>query len=350
MHVLMLTERLPPAIGGVERHVAGLTQVLVARGCRVTLVAPKDDSMLPDEREIAGARVIRLPRLGRGRWDYVQAWCWWAYCRCLLDEADVIHFHGVYALLHWFGPIRILCLHKPVYLTYHGYEMRYPIPTRARLYRCLADRLTRGSLCVGHYLVKWFDLHPASVIYGAVTGPTEPPAPSDTPQAVFVGRLAADTGLDIYVQALGRLRRETGWSLSLTVCGDGPLRVPMETLARKEGVNARFFGFVVDPIRYLTQARVAFVSGYLAILEAMAWWRPIFSVYHNPVKESYLRDIPRAEEMLHIAGSPTELADQLADHLHHPTQAAAMLEQAAAFAGNWTWDRLADEYLQLWTR
>jgi hypothetical protein len=124
----------------------------------------------------------------------------------------------------------------------------------------------------------------------------------------------------------------------------------MEVLAYEEGIHANFLGFVADPTPYLAQASVAFASGYLAILEAMAWRLPIFSVYHNPVKESYLRDLPGAEEMLHLAGSPAELADQLGDHMRHPDRTTPMLDRATAFAVTWTWDRLADDYLRLWTR
>jgi hypothetical protein len=124
----------------------------------------------------------------------------------------------------------------------------------------------------------------------------------------------------------------------------------MEALAREEDVIATFLGFVVDPTEYLVQGSVAFVSGYLTILEAMAWRRPVFSVYHNPVKESYLRTIPGAEGALHIAGSPTELAGQLLDYIRCPPRATAMLDRAAALAATWTWDRLADDYLRLWTR
>lgn len=346
----MIAEHLYPHIGGVERHVDGLTRILEARGHQVTLAAPKHDPSLPDEEERNGVRVIWLPRTGRQRRDYVRAWGWWMRHRSFLTEADLIHFHDVYTLLHWFGPAHLLCWGKPLYLTYHGCERRYPPLAKVRLYYRLAARLTRGSLCVGHYLLNWFGLHPMEVTYGAVTAPSPVPALPDTPRAVFVGRLAANTSPDIYLQALGRLQRETGLSLSLTVCGDGPLRPVMETMACEEGVDATFLGFVADPTQYLARGTIAFASSFLAILEAMAMRRPVFSTYHNPVKESYLRDIPSAEEMMYITGSPAKLADQLANHIRCPDHAAAMVDRAAAFAVQHTWERLADSYLQLWSK
>jgi glycosyltransferase involved in cell wall biosynthesis len=350
MRILMVAERLTPHIGGVETHVAGLTRVLVARGHQVTLAAPRRDPHLPDEEERDSARVFWLPHTGDRRGDYLRAWRWWMGHWRLLSEADAIHFHGIYPLLHWFGPGHLLCPKMRRYLTCHGYEMRYPIPPRARFYRWLGTRLVRGSMCVGHFLVPWFGLRPQFVTYGATRSPEEIPAPPEMPRAVFVGRLAPDTGIDIYVRGLGLLQRQHALALPLIVCGDGPLRPAIETLAQEEGVEAAFLGFVSNPQANLAQGTMAFVSGFLAILEAAALRRPVFSVYHNPVKESYLRGIPGAEEMLHIASSPTELSGQLADHLCHPAQAAAMVDRAAAFAATWTWDRLADDYLRLWNR
>jgi glycosyltransferase involved in cell wall biosynthesis len=144
------------------------------------------------------------------------------------------------------------------------------------------------------------------------------------------------------------LKRRYSLPLPLTICGDGPLRPALERLAAEESIDATFVGFVQDPTEYLAQSSVALTSGFLAILEAAALQRPVFSVYHNPVKESYLRDIPNADKIVHIAGTPEELADQLADHLQAPTLTVAMIDRAAAFASTWTWERLADDYLELW--
>lgn len=345
MRILMIAERLPPAIGGVERHVAGLARELAGRGHAVTLVAPSHAANLPPEEQMGNARVLRLPRAGpgQGRRDYMRAWRWWASHHSLLAQADLIHFHEVYALLHWFGPARLLCLGKPLYLTYHGYEMRYPIPARARLYRWLGARLTRGSICIGHYLVKWFGLRPAAVSYGAVTVQEPPPLP-DTPRAIFVGRLAADTDLATCLQALHILRQKTGRSLPLTVCGDGPSRLALERLAAGKGVDTTFVGFVADPTPYLAHATHVFAPGYLAMLEAMSAARPVLSVYHNPVKKDYFRLMPGAEHVLTLAETPEELAGALGSM----PDGDERIERARRFAAGWTWERLADTYLALW--
>ncbi|NLF01693.1 MAG: glycosyltransferase family 4 protein [Anaerolineales bacterium] len=357
MRVVMIAERLPPAIGGVERHVARLSAELARAGdCEITLVAPAHAPGLPAEEDAgSGVHILRMPSCGQGSSPrargarYGRAWRWWAPRRALLAQADIVHCHDVYALLGWLGPARLFC-RRPPYLTFHGYEMRYPVPFRARLFRWLAARLSADSLCVGHFLVKWFGLQPRAVTYGAVTLPTQVPPPPEPSRALFVGRLAEDTGLDVSLRALGRLRRERGAAPPLTVCGDGPLRSPLERLAAAEGVAADFVGAVPNPERYLAGASLVLTSGYLAMLEAMAWRRPVFSVYHTPVKADYLRMVPGAEGLFAIAGDSDALVDQLAAALANPSALAAQIERAQSFAAEHSWPRLAALYRDLWGR
>jgi glycosyltransferase involved in cell wall biosynthesis len=349
MRVLMVAERLPPGIGGVERHVAGLARELTSRGLQVTLVAPCDAGGPPGAPEARDVQILHIPRTGR-RWrDYVRAWGWWTEHRWALAQADLLHFHDVYALLHWFGPARLLCPGKRLYLTYHGYEMRCPVPHRARFYRWLAERWVGGSLCVGHYLIKWFHLRPEAVTYGAVTVPREPPARPAEPHAVFMGRLAPDTGLDMYLGGLGLLKRRYQLTLPLIVCGDGPYRSRLERQALKERVDATFMGFVAEPAQYLSQSSVALVSSYLAMLEAMAYRRPVFSVYHTPIKADYLRMVPGADQMFQVAGSSDQLASQLAALLSGRDDPSDRVAQACSFARRYTWQRLARTYIDLWS-
>jgi len=260
----------------------------------------------------------------------------------------VVHFHEVYSLLHWFGPARLLRPSQPSFLTYHGYEMCYPVPLRARLYRRLAARLVRDYIAVGSYLARWFRLRPKFVTYGAVTPPQSRVAPATPQRAVFIGRLAHDTGIDIYLRGLGILRRQHGRVLPLTVCGDGPLREEMELLAAQESIDATFVGLAPDPAPYLSQAGVAFASGYLAMLEAMAHRRPVLGVYHTPVKADYLQSMPGAGETFVTAGSPLEVADQLDLLLSGQRDPNQQIEAAFQFAADQSWSRLAQMYLDLW--
>lgn len=344
--VLMIAERLAPAMGGVEQHVAGLAQVLNQRGYHLTFVAPTHGPGLPTQESLPDGTIWRIPQTTGTRGRYLQAWRWWSQHRVLLQQADIIHCHDVYALLHWLGPLLWLVPHAPVYLTYHGYEMVYPIPRRAWWYRWLSRYLVRDSLAVGHFLSQWFPVRPRFTTYGAVTLPQHPvPQPAE-PRALFVGRLAEDTGLDLYLRGIGLWQRETGRVLPLTVCGDGRSRPQLVELAREQNVQADFLGWVADPTPHWQMATMAFTSGYLAMLVAMAYGRPVLSVYHSPVKESYLRLIPQSAEIIRIASNAKQISQTLQewDKRQPDDQVAA----AYSFARRHSWANLASLYEQLW--
>ena len=131
MRVLMVAEHLPPNIGGVERHIAGLTSELLEKGVELTLVAPTSKPQQPPLENQNMVRIMRIPRSSFGSRDYISAWNWWIAQRSLLNDIDLIHFHGVYAMLRWSGPALLMARSKPRFLTFHGYEMRYPIYLRA---------------------------------------------------------------------------------------------------------------------------------------------------------------------------------------------------------------------------
>lgn len=348
MHVLMVAERLPPAVGGVERHVAGLARELSRRGHQVTLVAPAHQEELPEQEQLDGVHILRMPFQTTRRRAYVHAWAWWRSQGHLLTRTDLLHFHDVYALLHLSAPLLSLIRRERRYLTYHGYEMRSPVPLRARLYRRLSANLVQASLCVGHYLVKTFGLHPQAVIYGAVDPIAPIPPPPAQPAALFVGRLEADTGLEIYLHALAILRQEHGIDLPLTICGEGNLRVPLQAQAARDQLSTRFLGAVPNPQIHLEGASLVFASGYLAMLEAMAGCRPVFAAYPTPVKRDYFEWIPGAADILTIVQDAPTLARALYALLSGQRDFTSQVQAGFRFASRHTWSNLADGYLHLW--
>ena len=350
MHVLMVAEHLPPDIGGVERHVAGLARELIQWGIELTLVAPTSDRQPSISAKKNKLRIIRIPRYTFSSRDYIYAWRWWLARRSLLNDIDLIHFHDVYTMLHWFGPAHLLAPTMPRFLTFHGYEMRFPIPRRAKFYRRLAGMIASASICVGHYLVKWFRIQPQIITYGAATLPQEPPPTPSAPAAAFVGRLAPDTGLDIYLKGLGLLRRQHKVDISIFICGEGPLRSALVELARREQVRATFIGPVSDPGPFVSQASMVFSSGYLSMLEAMAFRRPVFSVFHSPVKYDYLKQMPGAGELFSISSSPEQLAAEVMSHLSKNNNGISQVERAYDFAAQQSWSKLAGNYIELWNQ
>lgn len=117
----------------------------------------------------------------------------------------------------------------------------------------------------------------------------EPPAdPVDRVpgKLVFVGRLVEKKGLEVLLDAVGRLPAEADWSLD--VVGDGPLRAHLEQRARATGGRVVFHGqqSSADLARLLRRAQVAVFPSVrarsgdqdglpVALLEALAVGTPV---------------------------------------------------------------------------
>lgn len=335
LRVLMLTPSYHPRRGGVEKHVACVVRELRRQGLQVMVATPRWQPEWPEEEVVADIPVLRLS--GNVAWRALRHHARWA---------DLVHTHDAYPFLKYYLPYRLLHPRTPAVVTFHGYE-RFPIPLEARALRRMVLWLTRGSICAGAFIPKWYRFRSDYITHGGVDAPAQVPPPGQG--AVFVGRLEPDTGFIHYLEALRALKQEHGVEMPVQVCGDGSLRHAGEQLAAAAGLNATFHGVVPDVTPYLAGARFALVSGFLAILEAMAAARVVLALYQNPLKEDYLRMFPGAQYMV-IAGSVEELADRLSLLARDPAAAGQMAQESRKFALTQTWERVADLYLELYRK
>lgn len=336
MRILMLTPSFPPAIGGVETHVRRVSEQLSARGHQVRVLT---HGAGPSEETRGPLAVTRQPQLP---WHRA-----WRAARPYLAAADIVHCHDAYSYLHFVLPSWLLPPRRPVFLTFHGYE-GFPIPGEAIRRRAFVRRRVRNALCVGEFICRWYHTRCFGVTYGGADPVPSPPPVPRLPSAIFVGRLAEDTSLLLYLDALSILRRVHGRTLPLVVVGDGPLRPIAQRLAEAQRLNVKFLGTLPDPTPLFAEASFAFVSGYLAIWEALARRRLVFSVYENELKRDYLTGFPESEQVLSIAPDADTLADQLLAHLEDHELGEDTRDRGAALAAEHTWDRVADLYLGMY--
>jgi glycosyltransferase involved in cell wall biosynthesis len=336
MRILALTPSFYPAVGGVETHVRRVSETLAERSHGVTVLTHADE---PGEEELGPLRIVRLRRSN--------AFSAWLGARPHIACADVIHCHDAYSFFHFCLPSCWLPPRRPVFATFHGYE-RYPIPGEAIRRRAFARRRVINCLCMGEFICQYYQTACYAVSYGGVGPVPTPASPLQAASAVFIGRLAEDTSLMLYLEALVALRDEHNGRLHLTVVGDGPLRSIAEKYVEAQRLSVRFLGAVADPTPLLAESTFAFVSGYLAIWQALAHCRLVFAVYENELKRDYLRGFPEAEKVLVVEREPAGLAARLSEYLRNPGLADARLERGAQLAAENTWDRVADLYLDMY--
>lgn len=336
----MMTPSFHPAIGGVETHVRRVSECLASRGHEVAILTHAEPGA-------GAARSGRLGPLSVHRLPQTGWWQAWRGARPHIAAADVVHCHDAYSFLHFHLPSCYLPPRRPAFITFHGYE-GYPIPAEAIRRRRFVSRKARGAICMGDFIPRWYGTPCFAVSCGGVDPPQSIPPLPQRPSALFLGRLAEDTSIMLYLDALSRLRSEHNRALPLTVIGDGPLREPARRYAQAQRLDVTFLGAVAEPSPHFAAADFAFVSGYLAIWQALALKRLVFAVCENELKRDYLFGFPEADRVLMVAGDPDDLADQLQAALADPSRAEDVRERGAALAAQHTWDAVADLYLSLY--
>lgn len=129
--------------------------------------------------------------------------------------------------------------------------------------------------------------------------------------AIFIGRDAPDTGLDEYRRLAQRL------NIKLDVHTNTP--------------NAS---------RFLPKYDLAFVSRYLAILEALAAGIPVVAHYNNEIKKDYLQMAPFAKYIL-MFNNPDKVKIKFTKK---------QVAEGQKWARQQTWEKLADTYIKLWQK
>ena len=343
----MLSPFYLPRVGGVERHVAGLSAAPTRRGHAVEIVTAHHAPGLETGEVVDGIAVRRfhpspLPLMGP-----LVTGLRLLPLAGLLRGADVLHCHD-YPTFRWILLWRLLLPRKRIAITFHGWEGHAP-PKRSALWnRRLAARLTRGNLCVGSFIEKWYGTRATDVTYGAVSTEAEGPGiPSDV---LLLSRIEPDVPVSAYLEGFAALKATGGGQRDVVVVGGGSLLDEMKRRAESLGVPIRIVGAVADAQPYLRGTRVVVANGFLAILEAVSYGKPVFAIYTDPIMEDRLRLFPHAESFIHAFSDPGAFGAALADNLARSEADRGIPGEAVAWARAQTWDRLADQYEEIWSR
>lgn len=139
----------------------------------------------------------------------------------------------------------------------------------------------------------------------------------DHKQVLFVGRLDAEKGVHVLIDAIGRLARPRP---ALRIVGDGPERAALEKQASEQGIAARFEGSLTpaEVARAMAQAGVLVVPSVyqeplgLVALEGMATGALVIASASGGLQESVSSG---QNGWLAIPGDPPSLADAISEAL-----------------------------------
>lgn len=342
--VLMIAQRYSPYIGGVERHIEKISEILTKRGYQITVLTPKIDSNLPDCEKIGATEVIRFPN--NIQRNPILLLKWFTSNKEKMREFQIVHCHDFIPILFWSTPFRMVFPGRPIYATYHGYE-RDPVPLSFKCIRKMTEPLIRGSLCIGSFIRKIYGTNCNATPLGAVSQTKE--RASGNHHLLYVGRLEQDTPVLHYLEALTKIRGDNETESKITICGSGSLQKDIEEYCQKNAISARFTGRVRDPTQYYLDADIAFAGGFLSILEAMSYGLPVIAYSGTSLKQQYYKSVLAAGGKISIQSTSAGVAREIQRLRESHILYKSISEQAIEFARQNNWNRLADVYVRLWT-
>jgi len=358
-NVVFLSRLYYPHVGGVEKHVEKLSDMLVAKGYKVTIITEKYHKNLKTTEIYRGVRIVRISVSKSEFFKKFSLWLGLLKYLPLLTKADVIHCHDVF---FWMLPYRLIFPFKKIYTTFHGYEGN-SIPTRRAIFmHRVSAALSNGNLTIGSFYKKWYGTRASQISYGAVDVVTKrliegqlfhkKVADRVTTQkkkvlrVLYIGRLVEEAGIRVYLEAL-TLMSNKNTLFKLFVLGDGVLLNFCIRYAKKNNINVHFKGFEPNADGHISKFDICFVSRYLSILEALAQGKPVFAVYNNEIKKDYLLKTPFSK-FITICKSADELTNELLNYGKNPNKYNKITRMGYEWAKTQTWEVMAKKYERLW--
>lgn len=338
MNILFFTRLYYPHVGGVEKHVGEISLRVRDRGNQITILTERYSENLKKEEIKDGIRIKRINYPKIKFIGLVYIW-WWLFKNIsLIKESDIVHIHDVFI---WYYPFKILFPQKKVYVTFHGWGGKYPVPLVDKLQKKIGSKFANGVICIGKYILKYYGIKSDIVTYGAVEKlKSKKRYEKIKNYSVYVGRLDKDTGLPIFLEFLkGNNELIRSNKIKIDFFGDGELRRECEKYGRVYGwVNKTYF---------YRKARFVFVSGYLSILEALANNCLVIAAYKNSLQKDYYNLTP-FRKFIFCSDSPQKIYEKFMYYQNYPEKTKKIIREGCKWAKNQTWEKMTNLYLKLW--
>lgn len=341
MKILFLTRSYYPNIGGVEKHIWQISKELIKKGYKVKIIAEKPSqniNLLNYKNN--GEEVIFIPSIKENKLKKYFIWINLFKYINEIRQADIIHCHDVF---YWYLPFRFIFINKKIYTTFHGYEGNNIPNFKAKFMHKIAEKLSRGNICVGNFFRKWYNTNPTYVIFGGIDKQKiNIKKINAANKAMYLGRLEEEAGIMAYLKAMKILKDQNN-ELSLDVYGNGSQLKKAIQFVNKYKLKVNFKGFVYDVEKFLPNYSYVFVSRYLGILEAIAAKKPIFAVYNNEIKKDYLEMTPFSKNIF-ICKDGLQISNSIKVYLINKNTFNYSGLQSTLL----TWGEVTNVYLNLW--
>lgn len=331
MKLLFVTKHYLPRTGGVEKQVSDLSERMVRRGHAVTVLTERYENILPANEVIKGVKVIRVKFPHIKYIGLLYIWLWFIFHSKFIGKFDIVHFHSSFI---WYWPLRLLLYKKPIYVTFHGWEGRYPIPFKNMLIKYIDAKLATKSIAISGYLEKYYGFKTDQISYTATDLPKKHTFKKDNKRILYVGRLDKDTGLTKILAALKLLK-----GFRVDFCGDGTLRAKCEQVGTVHGW--------VKPGKFYENSIICLSPGITSILEAFTYKCLIATTYDSPVKRDYLLTNPFSKWII-VEKSPRKLADAIKYYSEHKSEAKIKTDKCYEWVKTQNWKHEVKEYTKLW--
>lgn len=344
----MVTPSFYPKLGGVEKHVLRVSQMLLEKGINVDILSLNGEKSLEKFEKIMNLNITRINRKKKLKLSIL---AWMLKNLKYLSNIDLVHCHDYNTFLLFGLPFKIIFPWKKVYITFHGWEGIYPIPKRILFYRKITELLTNGNICVGHYIEKWYNTKATAVIYGAadiIESKHCEKRENNIIRFAYVGRLEKDTGIIEYLNTLKLLNERYNLDFHIKIIGDGSLRKYSEDFCKANGIKSNFYGFVENPEELILDCDYLFVSGYLSMIEGLKLGKIPIAIYNNPVKRDYFKMIPNFDKILVVSSSSEELYEEICKLISDESARREKIISAIEWVKDKSWEKVAEVYINIW--
>lgn len=332
-HVLLVTARFPPDVGGVETHVAEVAPRLAGLGLRVTVLTTDRVGDRPARETVGRVSIVRVRAYPRTR-DYYFAPALPRQIRS--SGADLVHIQGYHTLV---APLAMASAARagiPYVVSFHSGGHASALRTRLRRVQRLFLRpgLRRAArlIAVSRYELSLFqrDLHLSRSRFTLVRNGSSMPSSrrvrsSERPLVVSAGRLERYKGHHRLVAAWPAVAaRVPGARLRILGTGpeEGALRAAiaaasLEDMVTVESIPASDRQAMADALG--EASLVALLSDYeahpIVVMEALAVGTPVIVARTSGLAELVDDGLAVGVD---ADATTAEVADAVARELEHP--------------------------------